>query len=94
MQPNRKPKIAGLKVGDRIRLIQMVDDPDPIPAGTIGTVTVIRSSVRCVVKSTWCFHRIHRATLFVQPVDHILGSRLKGLKRNFQPPKFCKSFLR
>ena len=41
MQRNRKPKIAGLKVGDRIRLIQMIDDPDPIPAGTIGTVTEI-----------------------------------------------------
>ena len=41
MQHNCKPKIAGLKVGDRIRLIQMVDDPDPIPAGTIGTVTEI-----------------------------------------------------
>ena len=41
MQRNRKPKIAGLKVGDRIRLIQMVNDPDPIPAGTIGSVTEI-----------------------------------------------------
>ena len=41
MQHNRKPKIAGLKVGDRIRLIQMVNDPDPIPAGTISSVTEI-----------------------------------------------------
>ena len=41
MQRNRKTKIADLKVGDRIRLIHMVDDPDPIPAGTIGTVTEI-----------------------------------------------------
>ena len=41
MQRNRNLKIAGLKVGDRIRLIQMVNDPDPIPAGTIGSVTEI-----------------------------------------------------
>ncbi len=41
MQRNHNLKIAGLKVGDRIRLIQMIDDPDPIPAGTNGTVTEI-----------------------------------------------------
>ncbi len=26
------------KRGDRVRLVLMTDDPDPIPAGTIGTV--------------------------------------------------------
>ncbi len=41
MHCNHQPKIAGFGSGDRIRLIQMVDDPDPIPAGTVGTVTKI-----------------------------------------------------
>lgn len=27
-----------LKAGDRVRLVSMTDDPDPIPAGTTGTV--------------------------------------------------------
>jgi Domain of unknown function (DUF4314) len=30
--------IASLRAGDRIRLISMVDDPDPIPVGALGTV--------------------------------------------------------
>ena len=29
---------TNLKAGDRVRLLSMTDDPDPIPAGTIGTV--------------------------------------------------------
>jgi hypothetical protein len=28
--------------GDRIRLVTMPDDPDPIPPGSIGTVTAVR----------------------------------------------------
>lgn len=31
-----------LQIGDRIRLIAMPHDPDPIPAGSLGTVVSIR----------------------------------------------------
>jgi hypothetical protein len=30
------------KPGDRIRLIHMPDDPDPIKTGAMGTVTAVR----------------------------------------------------
>ena len=67
MQHNCKPKIAGLKVGDRIRLIQMVDDPDPIPAGTIGTVTEIH------IHSDWTQIEVswedNRKLMLVSPPD-------------------------
>jgi Domain of unknown function (DUF4314) len=29
------------KVGDRIRLVRMIDDPDPITPGTCGTVDFV-----------------------------------------------------
>jgi hypothetical protein len=29
--------------GDRIRMIAMPEDPDPIPPGTTGTITAVRS---------------------------------------------------
>ena len=41
LQRNASTPVAGLCVGDRIRIVHMVDDPDPVPAGTVGTVTEI-----------------------------------------------------
>lgn len=38
--------MSGLKVGDRIRLTAMPNDPDPIPEGTTGTVFYIQSGPR------------------------------------------------
>lgn len=32
-----------VKVGDRIELLNMPEDPDPIPAGTQGTVTNVKN---------------------------------------------------
>lgn len=29
------------KAGDRIRLVSMTDDPDPIPVGSVGTIVGI-----------------------------------------------------
>ena len=31
-------EVARLKPGDRIRMVAMPEDPDPIPVGTIGVV--------------------------------------------------------
>jgi hypothetical protein len=67
MPYNRNLGIAGLKVGDRIRLIQMVDDPDPIPAGTLGVVTEVH------VHSGWSQLEVSwdngRALMLVSPPD-------------------------
>lgn len=35
--------VSGVKVGDRIRLLDMAEDPDPIAVGSLGTVTGVVS---------------------------------------------------
>lgn len=44
-----------LKIGDKIRMLGMQNDPDPIPVGTIGTVTGITkiSAVETQVSVNW-----------------------------------------
>ena len=41
-------------VGDRIRLIHMPEDPDPIPAGSLGTVRATLYFARFDQKSGEC----------------------------------------
>ena len=41
------------KPGDRIRLVNMPDDPDPIAAGSTGTVTGITGGVLGQISVTW-----------------------------------------
>lgn len=33
--------LPNIKTGNRVRLVSMPDDPDPIPVGTEGTVTLV-----------------------------------------------------
>jgi hypothetical protein len=33
--------VLGIKKGERVRLVYMPDDPDPIPVGTEGTVALV-----------------------------------------------------
>ncbi len=39
----REDTLSRLKAGDRIRLVRMADDPDPMPVGQRGTVVRIHS---------------------------------------------------
>ena len=43
------PVLTELKAGDRIRLLHMPNDPDPIPVGTLGTV-IMTTLLHCHVK--------------------------------------------
>lgn len=56
------------KEGDRIRLLHMPEDPDPIPAGTTGTVTSVlpwmRGEFQISVK--W---DIPRSLSMIYPID-------------------------
>ena len=40
-------------IGDRIRLIAMPDDPDPIPAGATGTVLAVTTGRFAQIDVDW-----------------------------------------
>ena len=40
-------------IGDRIRLIAMPDDPDPIPAGATGTVLAVTTGPYAQIDVDW-----------------------------------------
>ena len=66
------------KAGDRIRLIAMPDEPDPVPAGTLGIVLGV-----CSFDGPDAFHQIDvawdngRTLMLVTPPDRfeILSDR-------------------
>ena len=41
------------RVGDRVRLIAMPDDPDPIPAGATGTVLAVTTGRFAQIEVEW-----------------------------------------
>ena len=40
-------------IGDRIRLLSMPDDPDPIPAGATGTVRSVTTGAFAQIEVDW-----------------------------------------
>ena len=45
--------MTGVKKGDRVKMIHMPDDPDPIPAGSTGTVTRVTDGPLAQVSVDW-----------------------------------------
>lgn len=45
--------MTSVKPGDRIRLVAMPKDPDPVPAGTTGTVTEVTCGPMGQISVTW-----------------------------------------
>ena len=46
-----------VRPGDRIRLVSMPSDPDPIPAGTTGTVLAVTTGLLGQIQIKWDSHR-------------------------------------
>jgi hypothetical protein len=46
-----------VKAGDRIKLKAMPEDPDPIPAGSLGTVIAVEGGSFPQIDMKWDCHR-------------------------------------
>ena len=45
--------MAKIQEGDRVKLIYMPDDPDPIPSGSVGTVTRVTDGPLAQISVDW-----------------------------------------
>jgi len=45
--------MPSMQIGVRIRLIQMPDDPDPIPPGSTGTITRVTDGPYAQIEVRW-----------------------------------------
>jgi len=45
--------MTNVQIGDRVRCLYMPDDPDPIPAGSTGTVTKVTNGPLAQVSVDW-----------------------------------------
>jgi hypothetical protein len=57
------------KVGDRIELVKMPNDPDPIPVGTQGTVTKIQDGLYPGATEIYVKWDIARSLHLIVPPD-------------------------
>ena len=72
--------------GDRIRLLEMPDDPDPIPAGSEGVVIEVTEGACAQIVVEW---RIKRSLALIPGVDtfEIIVSPAKGFKVDEKEPQ-------
>ena len=59
--------MKSVQVGDRIRLISMPDDPDPIPVGSVGVVTFVTNGPFAQISVDW---EGNRSLNLIPGVDH------------------------
>ena len=57
------------KPGDRIKLISMASDPDPIPEGSTGTVLAVIEGLMAQVQVRWNAPHSHRSLALIPGVD-------------------------
>jgi len=68
--------MTSVKAGDRIRLIEMSDDPDPIPAGSEGVVVAVTEGPLAQIEVRWI--GIKRSLALIPGVDRFEIVRRKA----------------